>query len=319
MDNNSFMELRDKLAALPVLLERMKALTGKLYQAEDDVRSLLKKYQSEALDVDALQKDSLSNTLLKLVRKFDDKVNKENEEMLTAKLNYDKAVERVRELTKEKSELAIKISELSADKKVFDAEYSDRENLIRSKLSSEAYTTYSELHSQQDHFNKQMAETDEAITAAKRVIALASGALKHLESAEGWATYDVWSRGGIISHMAKYEHIDDAQAHLNRLGFLIKELENELKDVNLVDVLEYSGVNSTTRAVDFWFDNIFTYLNVRDKIRQDSYNVQKLIRQVENIISRLETNKSQIKCKLVEVQNNINKLIMEFDNSGKEL
>ncbi len=318
MDNNSFIELRDKLAALPLLQERMKAITSKLYQAEDDVKSLLRKYQQEALDVDALQKDSLSNTLLKLVRKFDDKVNKENEEMLTAKLNYDKAVERVKELTKERSELATKISELVADKRVFDAEYSSRENLIKSTLSSEAYTAYSELESQQNHFNRQIAETDEAITAAKRVISLASGALSHLESAEGWATYDVWSRGGIISHMAKYEHIDDAQAHLNRLGFLIKELENELKDVNLVDALEYSGINSTTRAVDFWFDNIFTDLNVRDKIRQDSYNVQKLIRQVENIVSRLETNKSQIKSKQVEIQNSKNRLIMEYKNVNTE-
>lgn len=56
MDNNSFSELKNKLAALPVLQERMESLSRRLYDAEDDVRSLLHKYQSEALDVDELQK-----------------------------------------------------------------------------------------------------------------------------------------------------------------------------------------------------------------------------------------------------------------------
>ncbi len=316
MDNNSFMELKNRLAALPVLQERMKSLTGRLYQAEDDVKSLLRKYQNEALDVDALQKDSLSNTILKLVRMHEGKANKEIEEMLSAKLEYDKAVERVKQLAQERIELANKISELNTDRNLFDSEYSARENFIKSNISAQAYSDYTELENQQRHTNQQLIETEEALTAARRVIAMASGAVKHLDSAEGWATFDVWSRGGIISHMAKYEHIDDAQAHLNRLGSLIKDFENELRDVNMLDICNYTGIDSTTRAVDFWFDNIFTDLNVRDKIRGDLYRIRKLIGQVETIKSRLENNKAKVNSILTELEIKKNKLVMNVEAQG---
>lgn len=313
MDNNSFSELKNKLAALPVLQERMESLSRRLYEAEDDIRSLLHKYQSEALDVDELQKDKFSHTLLKLIRLYEGKVNKETQEMLSAKLEYDKAAERVKQLAQEKAELAKKISELAADKRLFDTEYIQRENLIKSKISQQAFSSYTELERQQFELTKQIAETDEALHAASRVISAAANAVNHLKSAEGWATYDVWGGGGILSHMAKYDHIDDAKAELNRLSSLMKDFENELRDVNLYDVCAYAGIDSTTRAVDFWFDNIFTDLNVRDKIRDDMYQIQKLMGQTDQICNRLKGNKEQIKKMLSEAEIKKNRLVMDFE------
>lgn len=313
MDNNSFSELKNKLAALPVLQERMESLSRRLYEAEDDIRSLLHKYQSEALDVDELQKDKFSHTLLKLIRLYEGKVNKETQEMLSAKLEYDKAAERVKQLAQEKAELAKKISELAADKRLFDTEYIQRENLIKSKISQQAFSSYTELERQQFELTKQIAETDEALHAASRVISAAANAVNHLKSAEGWATYDVWGGGGILSHMAKYDHIDDAKAELNRLSSLMKDFENELRDVNLYDVCAYAGIDSTTRAVDFWFDNIFTDLNVRDKIRDDMYQIQKLMGQTDQICNKLKNNKEQIKKMLSEAEIKKNRLVMDFE------
>lgn len=313
MDNNSFSELKNKLAALPVLQERMGSLSRRLYDAEDDVRSLLHKYQSEALDVDELQKDKFSHTLLKLIRLYEGKVNKETQEMLSAKLEYDKAAERVKQLAQEKAELAKKISELAADKKLFDTEYIQRENLIKSKISQQAFSSYTELERQQFELTKQIAETDEALHAASRVISAAANAVNHLKSAEGWATYDVWGGGGILSHMAKYDHIDDAKAELNRLGSLMKDFESELRDVNMYDVCAYAGIDSTTRAVDFWFDNIFTDLNVRDKIRDDMYQIQKLMGQIDQICNKLKSNKEQIKKMLSEAESKKSRLVMDFE------
>lgn len=313
MDNNSFSELKNKLAALPVLQERMESLSRRLYEAEDDVRSLLHKYQSEALDVDELQKDKFSHTLLKLIRLYEGKVNKETQEMLSAKLEYDKAAERVTQLAQEKAELAKKISELAADKRLFDTEYIQRENLIKSKISQQAFSSYTELERQQFELTKQIAETDEALHAASRVISAAANAVNHLKSAEGWATYDVWGGGGILSHMAKYDHIDDAKAELNRLSSLMKDFENELRDVNMYDVCAYAGIDSTTRAVDFWFDNIFTDLNVRDKIRDDIYQIQKLMGQTDQICNKLKNNKEQIKKMLSEAESKKSRLVMDFE------
>ncbi len=317
MDNNSFMELKSKVAALPLLQDRLKSLNSRVYQAEADVKSLLKKYQEEALDVDAMQKDSLSNTILKLVRRYEGKVNKETQEMLSAKLEYDKAADRVKQLTSERAELTSKIGELTADKKAFDEEYKKRVDTISSQVSSEVFSKYSELEDQQATLTKQLVETDEALFAAKRVIASAEIAVKHLEKADGWATYDIWGGGSIITHMAKYEYIDDAKSQLNGLSSLIRDFETELRDVNMYEVSGFTGIDSTTRAVDFWFDNIFTDLKVRDKIREDIHSVRKFINQVESICNKLELNKKKIKVSITDAEKNKQELVMAFERTNR--
>ncbi len=313
MDSNTLFELRNKLAVLPVLEQKMKSLNSRLYQAEDDVKNLLRKYQDEALDVDQIQKDSLSNTLLKLIGKYEGKVNKETREMLTAKLEYDKAVERVKELNREKYELGSQLSALNKEKHTFEAELANREMLIKNKVSQQAYDAYMEIQNRQAALARQLVETDEALSAAGRVISASDSAIRHLESAENWATYDIWGGGGIISHMAKYDHIDDAQADLNRLSSLTRDFEKELADVNMHDVYARSGIDSTTRAIDFWFDNIFTDLRVRDKIRDDREQISRLVSQVNMAVNKLETNKSELKRKLSETENQKNNLIMNFE------
>lgn len=313
MDNNSFLELKNRLAALPGYEQRLTGLNDKIYRAEEDVKSLLHKYQEESLDVDQIQKDSLSNNLLRLIGKYEGKLNREVQEMVTAKLEYDKALLKVQELTKERSELASRITELKKDKQIFEEEYSIRENKIKAMLSGQVYQKYIAIQSNQNHLSQQLVEIEEAARAAKKVIISAEYALEHLKKAEGWATYDVWGGGGLITHMAKYGHIDDAQAELNKLGFMVGNLRKELDDISIQEIFSYSGIDSTTRAVDFWFDNIFTDLNVRDRIRDDAESIRRLIDQTNRTLNRLDTVEVEMKDKLREAEERKNELIASLE------
>lgn len=313
MENNKLFELRSKLSALPVLEQRMKSLCQKIYTAEEEVKSLLHKFEREALDVDQIQKDSFSNSILKLLGKFEDKANKETQEMLSAKLEYDKAVQRVNELNHERIELGNKIADLNKEKLIFEDEFRKREEFIKSKAKDQAYATYIEIENEQDMLSRQLTETNEAIGVANRVLSTASSAMKHLESAESWATYDVWSRGGIISHMAKYDHLDDAQQAFNRLSSQVKDLEKELMDVKIYASYDSLGIDSTTRVIDFWFDNIFTDLNVRDKIRGDMEELRMLYGRINSIISKLQSNRNDLQKRLSEAEGRKNELILSTE------
>ncbi len=313
MDNDSFLELINRVASLPGYEQRLTNLNDKIYRAEEDVKSLLHKYQEEALDVDQIQKDSLSNTLLRMIGKYEGKLNREVQEMVTAKLEYDKALLKVQELIRERAELASRITGLKKDKQTFEEEYTVRENKIKALLSGQVYQKYIDIQSSQNHLAQQLVEIDEAVRAANKVVMLADDALEHLKKAEGWATYDVWGGKGIISHMAKYGHIDDAQAVMHKLGFLVDTLRKELSDISFEQVFTYNGIDSTTRAVDFWFDNIFTDLNVRDRIRNDSEGIRRLIDQTNRTINNLETVKNDINNKLREAEERKNELIIALE------
>lgn len=311
MDSEKLIEISNRVASLPALEERMEKLTGRLHDAEADVRSLLRKFEAESVDVEQLKKDSLSVTLLKLIGRYERKLDKETREMLNAKLEYDKACQRADELRNERYELGKRIANLREEKQVYEKELSDRERAIKNNINSEAHARYLQLEKERGELTKQLVETDEALRAAAKVKSTIKVVLDHLDRAERWATYDVWGGKGIISHIAKYEHIDDSEAAFNRLQSQMKDLQKELADVNLFIDADVGKVDSATRAIDFWFDNIFTDLNVRDKIRNDMQHMECLAGKIQSIISRLEKNRTEIKNQLSVIDRKKNELIIK--------
>lgn len=302
MENEKLIELKNRLAMLPGLLDRREKLKRRIYDAEADVKNLLHKFEAETLDVEQLEKDSFSAFLFKLVGKYEGKLDKESQEALMAKNEYDRATERVKNLRMEYSELGNKVSELKNDEELYKTELLSREEAIRQNTDGEAYLEYKKIEAEHEELARQLVETGEAVNAANTMRCTCESALGSLESAEGWATYDVWTKGGIISHMAKYDHIDDAQECFNRLSCQLKDLQEELNDVNVLAVPDASIIDSTTRTFDFWFDNIFTDLSVRDKIREDMDLVNDLCSRISVIIDMLNDNKTEIIKKLKELE-----------------
>ncbi|HYE10289.1 MAG TPA: hypothetical protein VEF53_08920 [Patescibacteria group bacterium] len=310
MENQKLIDIRNSLTMLPVLQQRQQKLEKRITEAENEMQEVLQQYNAETVDVDQMKKDSLSNTLLKLIKKYEGKLDKETQEMLAAKMEYDKASDRVLDLYSERNELKSRISSLLVNKQDYEAELRKREEVVKTSITSKAYIIYRKLQEERETLEKQLIEIEEAKRAAAYVMSTAQSALEHLQSAEGWATYDIWARGGVISHMAKYSHIDNAQADFNRLSYQIKDLKKELADINIIEASYDVGIDATTRMFDFWFDNIFTDLNVRDKIRADEEEVSKLIHGIESIITKLEETRKDTFAKLDAIENKKNELLI---------
>jgi hypothetical protein len=310
MEKQKLIDMRNSLTLLPVLQQRMQKLEQRVAEAEKDMQTILQHYNAEAVDVEQMKKESLSNTLLKLIKRYEGKLDKETQEMLTVKMEYDKASDRVSDLQSELYQLNLRIQSLLDNKQVYETELKQREDMVKSSITSKAYLIYRKLQEERGKLDKQLVEIDEAKVVAHLVLSTTQSALNHLESAEGWATYDIWARGGVISHMAKYNHIDDAQADFNRLTYQIKDLKKELADINILETTYNVGIDATTRMFDFWFDNIFTDLNVRDKIRADKEEVSKLMQNIKSIITKLEEVKIEVLGKLNAVENNKKELLI---------
>jgi len=310
MDNQRLKEIRDVLYQLPGLKQRLNRLQGRIQDAEDELNSLLRKFEKESRDVEQLQKESLSAMLLRLLGRYDGKLDKETQEMLEAKLQYDKAAQRVKELYREREDLGSRINELSRGELLLEAELSKREENLRQNKSDEKVIQFAKLESEVKRMHQQLTEIDEAISAANTAKETIMRIIQHLDKAESWATYDVWFRGGIITHMAKYSHIDDAEEEFNKLASNLRDLKQELKDIDMSVYHGLSGIDSTTRAVDFWFDNIFTDLNVRNRIREDKEQADKLYESILGIIRKLEGAKTKARRHIDSVEEQIGSKLM---------
>ena len=73
----------------------------------------------------------------------------------------------------------------------------------------------------------QKREIREALSAGRNALRAADEVLSELKSAQDWNTWDMFGGGGIITHMAKHDHLDEAQA--NVMHFLLGPGQSKLR------------------------------------------------------------------------------------------
>jgi len=311
MDNQSLLRIRNRLAALPVLEKRLKSLQDRISQARADVESLLSGYEKEAMDVDRIKRESFSSTLLKVLGMYEGRLEKEMKEMIRAKARYDAAVVKLNELESEAADIEAEIAELTRDRHLYREELERREAMIRSS-TGEISRNYSMLCEKADNLRRQLTETEEALGVAKRAYETARTALEYLGDAESWATFDVWFSDGIISHMAKYDKIDKAQEAFGRLNAQIEELRMELKDIDPEFGIPPFAIDSATRFFDFWLDNIFTDMRVRNYIRDYQNYAKNICDRISDIMDRLEAVRRNLKEAIRETEEKQEETIISF-------
>jgi hypothetical protein len=284
--------LRDSVSALRALENKLCFLQDAISSAQQESSALLLRYEQERRDVENIERESFSAFLFRLVGKYEDKLEKEQREEIEAKLAYDRAAARLQALNAEHDGLAARISALRADERAYHDELEAR----RARISqSPGGARYAELENERSGIISQTVEIEEAQAAGLRARDTAQLALKSLESARGWATYDAITRGGIISHIAKYSHIDEAEQIFNTLSSQLRDVKAELTDVHGLSTPGLTEITSTQRAVDFWFDNIFTDMSVRGKIVEN-------IEQIKGLLNKLDKTEAALTAKLRETE-----------------
>lgn len=215
----------------------------------------------EKSDVEGLEKLSVKNLFAKITNRMDEAIEKEEQEYIEAKVKYEELQNSISQTEKE-------IRSLQSDIGFLERELRSLKDDGRKQFANidERFTA---VESEIIQLQSEVKELDEAIESGERVCATVQSAISKLEKARGWATYDMFTSGGLISHMAKYGNIDEAQEIIKEIGYRVDKFRTELKDVNISFQGDFSNYNGTTRFVDFFFDNIFTDLSVRNRLEDD--------------------------------------------------
>jgi hypothetical protein len=249
--------------------------------------------------------------LFKVIRKYDSKLEKEQLEEISAKLAYDRAVTHLNILVHEKEELSSRILEQQAEKQTYQAELTNRRRELKEQqLTDQKGVQYAKLEGERGVIVSQITEIKEALSAVSRVKNTAKIILESLNSAENWATYDVFARGGIISHMKKYSHVDSAKQDFHTLSSQLRDLKAELSDVHDLIMPEFNEISATQRTIDFWFDNIFTDLSVRRQIKDNSEQIRQLIKIINTIESALNSKLNQKETEFAKNRQNEEEILL---------
>lgn len=286
-------KLREELKQAQAKLARREQLDVMLSDAEAQLgeitareRALYEQLQKENADVDAMERTTVTSVFYALLGKKEEKLEKEQREALAAKLNY-------QAVARELADCRERIDAMTQERDTL-TPYLERCNVLRERirdtLRSDPVTADRILSLEREiaENQSQLREIDEAIAAGQKVMERIEGIEDSLSSAESWGTFDLFTRGGIISSMAKHSALDEAQDGAEQLQIALSRFRTELADVRIDGDMGQLNMDGFLRFADWFFDGLLVDWTVLSRIHDSQDSVARVRDQVDEALARLE-------------------------------
>ena len=280
-----------------ILMLQLGSLARKLFNAEEN----LSKYQEalekaianlekENRDLERLRNDSFSNTLLKLFGNFDRRYDKEYREIIGAKVEFDKAyamkiaaARRVKEVEADIEEKKLRLRNI-------------KEDVLR--RHPDMNQVISERQQQIRALQHEWRETNEAEQAGMAVLEALSDIISGLDAADAISTWDLITDSSLILDFLKNDKLDAAEASLLHLEQTVYTFARELRDLDFVFETDLETISSTQRALDIFFDNLFSDWGTKVIIEKNIENLKKLQDSTEDVMESLAAKKRELETTL---------------------
>ena len=284
--DSSLSELQQKVALKKQLEAKLNDLRNQRKVFDKKVIELRVEHRSEQEDVEKLEGRSLANYFYQLFGKLDEKLSEERREASAAKVKLDAAERELAAVDCEIEEIQSQLQELYGCEQAYTAALEAKRNAVKTSGTPTAAQIL-ELEEKIAFLESQKKEIWEAISAGHSAMGTADSVLSELEDADGWNTWDMLGGGGIITHMAKHSHLDEAQEKVEQLQSKLRRFKTELADIDIHADMQVS-IDGFLRFADYFFDGLFADWAVGDKISESQSSVQKVKGQISSALSKLE-------------------------------
>lgn len=278
-------QLQQRVALKKQLETKLKDLRNQQKVYDKRVIELRVVYHIEQEDVKKLEGKSLANYFYQVVGKLDGKLTVERKEAAAAKVKLDAAEGELAAVECEIREIQSQLSELHGCESVYTAALQKKRAEIKTS-GVPAGTKILELEEKIAFLESQKREICEAQSAGRNALRAANQVLAELKSAQDWNTWDIIGGGGIITHMAKHGHLDDAQNNVMALQGALRKFKTELADINIQANMQVS-VDGFLRFADYFFDGLFADWAVGDRISESQSSVMSVHHKIEQAMNKL--------------------------------
>ncbi|QLG41602.1 hypothetical protein HW560_28100 [Paenibacillus sp. E222] len=296
-----YRELNEQLAVIKEkgrMYEKWNDRLEKLNQEEAEwktkVQQRLQHLQKEQNDVDRLNSMTLSAFFYHLIGKKEDRLEKEELELMESKAEYDIACQMLTDIQKRRSQAQQQLD----GQRQYQFWQSDYKVLLGKKENDllEKDAELQQMAEDREHLSGELQELNEADREGQYLLVALERAEKALSSAGNWGVYDMMG-GGVISTHIKRSRMDDAQVAIMDAGRHLRRFQKELEDVKMAvnTELHLGGLLS---FADYFFDNLFVDWMVQDKIRKAETQVKDGLSAVRSTLRVLKNEIQDHKMKL---------------------
>lgn len=302
-------ELQQKVALKPALEAKLQELQNQRREYDREVISLRVAFHQEQEDVEKLEGRSLANYFYQVIGKLDDKLDQERKEAYAAKVKLDAAERELAGIEADIQEIQSQLSEIRIAEVQYKEELEKKRAMLKAS-GTPAADQIIEIEQKIVALDAQKREIKEAISAGYSARSTADRILSELESADGWNTWDLIGGGGIITHMAKHSHLDEAQDLVQELQSKLRRFKTELADIKIIANLQVN-VDGFLRFADYFFDGLFADWAVGDRISRSQSSVSSTKSQINRTLDKLSDMEKAADRGIVSLKQQLDELIVK--------
>lgn len=304
--NRQLEEAQQGVRRLRKIDSMLKNLQEERLSLERKVSELKNILDKEDLDVKKLEGNSLTGIFYSILGRLEERIEKEQREVLAAKLKYDQAVRDLEDVKKETSKLCSERSNFVDCELKYDNLYAAKRDMLM-KSDQEKAQCLLDLTEQLNNSKNTLKEIKEAISAGRSVRSSLENAMGSLDSAGGWGVWDMLG-GGLISDLAKHSHIDNAKYEAEQAQILLRRFRSELADIKIRDDIHIE-TGGFAKFADFFFDGLIADWFMQSKIQNSHESVSRVRSQVQSVLNKLSSLESQESSRIRKYEAEIKELI----------
>ncbi|MCP4709488.1 MAG: hypothetical protein GY869_12750 [Planctomycetes bacterium] len=265
--------------------------------------------KKEGADVEKLEGLSLAGLFYHFLGDKQEKLMKEREEFLTAKLKFDECRAALAALEKEEGEMSQQVAVLGDLEGEYARVLAAKERVI-SEAADEGAAKLIGFSEELAGAESELKELDEALEAGRAAMAGVEKVLKYLGSAKGWGTFDMLG-GGLIATAVKHSKMDSAREAGHEVQQLLRRFQRELADVGGRVEIDME-IGSFNKFADYFFDGLIFDWVVQSKIAKSLENTEDMQKKLEGIVGKLERSRKEVETRVEKIGEERRRLLEKY-------
>lgn len=283
--NEQYLFLEEKVNQKDFLSRKLEEARKRQEVVMRNSANLKRQLKKEQADVDKLNKTNISSIFASITGKKGEKLEKEQRELIEAKLAYEQGVQEQSELMEEINTLKNDINNLEQYEKDYTRLRKDKLALLQEvdpRLKDKIAQTESDLN----YSKSQLLELRQANNIGKAAIGDMNAAEKELELARKHAKKDVHADGSYHDEK-KMEYMDIASMYITYAKAKVERFNKELYDVHVEGTKSKIELAEMDTLFDRWFDNYWANKDTLRSIESSIESIWRLRKEVQMILDEL--------------------------------
>ena len=292
---------KKRLQAMELELERQRAEAAKKAAELNEIK------KKEQADVDKLEGKSIKALFATLAGNKEEKLSKERQEAYAAAMKYDAAQRDLQGIMYDLENCKIELENLEEIEKEYEHLLEERKNSIKQEGSRRANEVIA-LEKQMEDISHEIVELEEALDVGYRAFDIVEKIVNELNEAYSLAEWDTFV-DNMFMDMQKHDHLHTAQDLIQNLRDELRRFKTELADVNIDGDIQIE-MDDFSKFADWFFDNIFTDWEIKDKIANSLSQAEETRGQIAATINLLKDMRDERMKQRIELEEDLEEVIV---------